>query len=197
MSVLPFFPEGYAPRRATWWMDAADAFWRYLNNLVENVDGSSRRQPTRQTDFVLKLWLSTVTCAGLVTKQDETSRTQEAVPKQISNPFSRKRVHFFGKRTHKNMYPLPSKWMLVFLLQILYILREECTLFQKKTWSILAGLDYKACTWLRYFLPIFTKIAVRQRVGGRGAAEGNSKPCKPFSPTQYNLPKILDANETP
>ena len=132
MSVLPFFPEGYAPRRATWWMDAADAFWRYLNNLVENVDGSSRRQPTRQTDFVLKLWLSTVTCAGLVTKQDETSRTQEAVPKQISNPFSRKRVHFFGKRTHKNMYSLPSKWMLVFLLQILYILREECTLFPQK-----------------------------------------------------------------
>ena len=78
---------------------------------------SSRRQPTRQTDFVLKLWLSTVTCAGLVTKQDETSRTQEAVPKQISNPFLRKRVHFFGKRTHKNMYPLPSKWMLVFLLK--------------------------------------------------------------------------------
>ena len=22
-------------------------------------------------------------------------------------------------------------------------------------------------------------------MGGRGAAEGNSKPCKPFSPTQY------------
>ena len=46
------------------------------------------------------------------------------------------------------------------------------------------GLDYKACTWLRDFLPIFPKIAVRQTVGGRGAADGNSKPCKPFSPTQ-------------
>ena len=48
------------------------------------------------------------------------------------------------------------------------------------------GLDYKSCTWLRDFLPIFPKIAVRQTVGGRGAAEGNSKPCKPFSPTQYS-----------
>ena len=48
-----------------------------------------------------------------------------------------------------------------------------------------SGLDYKACTWLRDFLPIFPKIAVRQTVGGHGAAEGNSKPCKPFSPTQY------------
>ena len=39
------------------------------------------------------------------------------------------------------------------------------------------GLDFKACTWLRDFLPIFPKIAVRQTVGGRGrgAAEGNSK----------------------
>ena len=48
------------------------------------------------------------------------------------------------------------------------------------------GLDYKACTWLRDFLPIFPKIAVRQTVVGRGAAEGNSKPCKPFT-TQYIL----------
>ena len=47
------------------------------------------------------------------------------------------------------------------------------------------GLDFKACTWLRDFLPIFPKIAVRQTVGGRGVAEGNSKLCKPFSPTQY------------
>ena len=47
------------------------------------------------------------------------------------------------------------------------------------------GLDYKACMWLREFLPIFPKIAVRQTVGGRGAAEVNSKPCKHFSPTQY------------
>ena len=47
------------------------------------------------------------------------------------------------------------------------------------------GLDFKACTWLRVFLPIFPKIAVRQTVGDCGAAEGNSKPCKPFSPTQY------------
>ena len=49
------------------------------------------------------------------------------------------------------------------------------------------GLDYKACTWLRDFLPTFhfPKIAVRQTVGGRGAAEDNSKLCKPFSPTQY------------
>ena len=44
------------------------------------------------------------------------------------------------------------------------------------------GLDLKACTWLRDFLPIFPKITVRQTVGGRGAAEGNLKPCKPFSP---------------
>ena len=43
------------------------------------------------------------------------------------------------------------------------------------------GLDY---TWLRYFLPIFPKIAVRQTVGGRGAAEGNTKLCQSFSPTQ-------------
>merc|ERR1719264_1851119 len=42
----------------------------------------------------------------------------------------------------------------------------------------------KAFTWLRDFLPIFPKIAVRQSVGGCGAAEGNSKPCRPFSPTQ-------------
>ena len=47
------------------------------------------------------------------------------------------------------------------------------------------GLDFKACTWLRVFLPIFPKIAVRQTVGDCGAAEGNSKPCKPVSPTQY------------
>ena len=47
------------------------------------------------------------------------------------------------------------------------------------------GLDFKACGWLRYFLPIFPKIAVRQTVEGRGAAEGNSKQCKPFCPTQY------------
>ena len=47
------------------------------------------------------------------------------------------------------------------------------------------GLDFKACTWLSDFLPIFPKIAVRQTVGGRGAVEGNSRPCKPFSPTQY------------
>ena len=38
------------------------------------------------------------------------------------------------------------------------------------------GLYFKVCTWL---------IEVRQTVGGCGAAEGNSKPCKPFSPTQY------------
>ena len=44
------------------------------------------------------------------------------------------------------------------------------------------GLDFKACTWLRDFLPIVPKIAVRQTVGGRGAAEGNSNSCKPFSP---------------
>ena len=37
-------------------------------------------------------------------------------------------------------------------------------------------------TCLRYFLPIFL---VSQTVGGRGAAEGNKKPFKPFSPTQY------------
>ena len=43
---------------------------------------------------------------------------------------------------------------------------------------------YKACTWLRDFLPIFLKTAVRQTMGGPGAAEGNSKPYKPFSPTQ-------------
>ena len=49
------------------------------------------------------------------------------------------------------------------------------------------GLDFKACTWLRVFLPIFPKIAVRQTVGDCGAAEGNSKPCKPFSPTQYTI----------
>ena len=47
------------------------------------------------------------------------------------------------------------------------------------------GLDFKAFTWLRDFLRIFPKIAVRQTVGVCGAAEGNSKPCKPFSPTQY------------
>ena len=35
--MLLFFPDGIAPR---YLMDAADAFWRYLNNLVENVDGS-------------------------------------------------------------------------------------------------------------------------------------------------------------
>ena len=46
------------------------------------------------------------------------------------------------------------------------------------------GLDYKAFTWLQDFLQIFPKIAVRQSLGGCGAAEGNSKPCKPFSPTQ-------------
>ena len=51
--------------------------------------------------------------------------------------------------------------------------------------STCTGLDYKACTWLTDFLIIFLKIAVRQTVGGRGAAEGNSKPCKPFIPTQY------------
>ena len=41
----------------------------------------------------------------------------------------------------------------------------------------------EACTWLRDFLTIFRKIAVRQTVGDCGAAEGNSKSCKPFSPT--------------
>ena len=46
------------------------------------------------------------------------------------------------------------------------------------------GLDYKACTWSRDYLPIVPKIAVRQTVGGCGAAEGNLKPCRPFSPTQ-------------
>ena len=40
MCVLLFFPDGIAPR---YLMDAADAFWRYLNNLVENVDGSPDR----------------------------------------------------------------------------------------------------------------------------------------------------------
>ena len=44
--------------------------------------------------------------------------------------------------------------------------------------------------WLRYFLPIFSKIAVRQTVGGRGAAEGNSKPSKRFSPTVL-LPGVV------
>ena len=39
------------------------------------------------------------------------------------------------------------------------------------------GLDLKAFTWLHDFLPIFPKIGVRQSVG-------DSKPCKPFSPTQ-------------
>ena len=47
------------------------------------------------------------------------------------------------------------------------------------------GLDFKACTWLRDFLPIFPKIAVRQTVGGHGAAEGNIQTLKAFSPTQY------------
>ena len=46
-------------------------------------------------------------------------------------------------------------------------------------------LYYKACTWLLDSLPIFPKNAVRQALGGRGAAEGNSKQCKPFSPTLY------------
>ena len=46
---------------------------------------------------------------------------------------------------------------------------------------------------LVYFLPIVPKIAVRQTVGGLGAAEGNSKPCKPFSPTQYVY--LICANE--
>ena len=31
-------------------------------------------------------------------------------------------------------------------------------------------LDFRACTWLRDFLQMFPKIAVRQTVGGRGAA---------------------------
>ena len=39
-------------------------------------------------------------------------------------------------------------------------------------------------------MPIFSKIAVGQTVGGRGAAEGNSKPCKPYSPTQYNAGSV-------
>ena len=29
-------------------------------------------------------------------------------------------------------------------------------------------------------------------MGGRGAAEGNSKPCKPFSPTQYSEQNLVD-----
>ena len=37
----------------------------------------------------------------------------------------------------------------------------------------------------------FPKIAVRQSVGGCGAAEENSKPCKPFSPTRYVIGKIF------
>ena len=44
--------------------------------------------------------------------------------------------------------------------------------------------------WLQDFLPIFPKIAVRQSVGGCGATEGNSKPCKPFSPTQYVVIRV-------
>ena len=48
------------------------------------------------------------------------------------------------------------------------------------------GLEYKAFTWFRDFLPMFPKITLRQSVGGCGAAKGNSKPCKPFSPTQYS-----------
>ena len=56
------------------------------------------------------------------------------------------------------------------------------------------GLDKKAFTWLIDFLPIFPKIAVRQAVGGRGAAEGNSKLSKPFIPTQYFRP-MTDACE--
>ena len=49
-----------------------------------------------------------------------------------------------------------------------------------------AGLDVKACTWLRDFLPIFPKTAVRQTVEGHWAPEGNSKLCEPLSPTLYS-----------
>ena len=42
------------------------------------------------------------------------------------------------------------------------------------------GLDYKACTWLRYFLPIFPKIEVRQTVGGRGGSRGKFKTVQAF-----------------
>ena len=63
------------------------------------------------------------------------------------------------------------------------IIRQETT---SKVAHCTHWLDFKACTCLRDFLPIFPKIAVRQTVGGRGAAERNSKPYKPFSSTQYN-----------
>ena len=64
--------------------------------------------------------------------------------------------------------------------------RQSCIPSTEPTPSIptkSTGLDFKACTWLRDFRPIFPKIAVRQTVGGHGAAEGNSKPCN--RPTQY------------
>ena len=38
--------------------------------------------------------------------------------------------------------------------------------------------------------PIFEKMAERQTVGGRRAEAGNSKPRKPFSPTQYSTPEM-------
>ena len=55
------------------------------------------------------------------------------------------------------------------------------------------GLDEKVFKWLRDFLPMFPKIAVRQTAGGCGEADGNSKPCNPTQYfNRYPLPKTFN-----
>ena len=41
------------------------------------------------------------------------------------------------------------------------------------------------CTRLRVFVIIFAEMLARQTEAGRGAVEGFSKPCKPFSGILY------------
>ena len=72
-------------------------------------------------------------------------------------------------------------------------LRENVLQQALSSLSAFIGKGHKKMYWVRLkgFYVVarvsanFPKIAVNQSVGGCGAAEGNSKPCKPFSPTQY------------